>query len=137
MSIYRNLPKYEFGAMRGGGYDVSFFQVAGNMGVTTRQVDRVLFCIAYKVVHQPFFGLKISSQALTAFAIHYHKERNCHVYGPADGSSLNHFDFVYINLCIWASHRGGVFKLGSNNGFISSFANSRVFCFYITFNESQ
>ena len=54
-----------------------------------------------------------------------------------DGSSLNHFDFVYIPLCIWAPHRGGVFKLGSNNGFISSFANSRVFCFYVTFNETQ
>ena len=47
------------------------------MGVMRRQLDRVLFCIAYKVAHQPFFGLKISSQVLTAFAIHYHKERNC------------------------------------------------------------
>ena len=57
MSIYRNLPRYEFGAMRGGGCDVSFFQAAGNMGVMTRQLVRVLFCIAYKVMHQPFFGI--------------------------------------------------------------------------------
>ena len=63
--------------MRGDGCDVSFFQAAENMEVMTRQLDRVLFWIAYKVVHQPFFGLKISSQVLTAFAIHYHKERNC------------------------------------------------------------
>ena len=77
MSIYRNLPRYEFGAIRGGGCDVSFFQATGNIGVMTRQLYRVLFCIAYKVVHQPFFGLKISSQVLTAFEINYHKERNC------------------------------------------------------------
>ena len=76
MSIYKNLPRYEFGAMRGGGCDVSFFQAAGNMGVMKRQLDLVLFCIAYKVVHQLFFGVKISSQVLTAFAIHYHKEKN-------------------------------------------------------------
>ena len=135
MSIYRNLPRYEFGAMRGGGCDVSFFQAAGNMGVMTRQLDRVLFCKAYKVVHQPFFGLKISSQVLTAFAIHYHEERNC--LESRDGSSLNHFDFVYITLCIWAPHWGGIFKLGTNSGFISSFANFRVFYFYVTFNETQ
>ena len=133
MSICRNLPRHEFGTKWGGGCDVSFFQAAGNMGVMTWQLGRVLFCIAYKVVHQPFFGLKISSQVLTAFAIHYHKERTC----PADGSSLNHFDFVYITLCISAPHGGGIFKLGSNNGFISSFANSRVFCFYVMFNETQ
>ena len=47
------------------------------MGVMKRLLDRVLVCIAYKVVHQPFFGLKISSQVLTAFAIRYHKRRNC------------------------------------------------------------
>ena len=35
---------------------MSFFQGAGNMGVMKRQQDRVLFCIAYKVVHHPFFG---------------------------------------------------------------------------------
>ena len=133
MSIYRNLPRYEFGAMRGGGCDLSFFQAAGNMGVMTRQLDRVLFCIAYKVVHQPFFGLKISSQVLTAFAIHYHKERNC-----LESSGWLFFEpfrlctCIYISLCIWAPHRGGVFKLGSKNGFISSFANSRVFCFMKT-----
>ena len=77
MSICRNLPRYEFGTKRGGGCDVSFFQAAGNMGVITWQLGCVLFCIAYKVVHQPFFGLKISSHVLTAFAIHYHKERTC------------------------------------------------------------
>ena len=138
MSIYRNLPRYEFGAVRGGGCDVSFFQAAGNMGLMTRQLVRVLFCIAYKVVHQPFFGLKISSQVLTAFAIHYHKERNClESSGWLFFEPLNHFDFVYITLFIWAPDRGGVFKLGSNNGFISSFANSMVFCFYVTFNETQ
>ena len=60
MSIYKNLPRYEFGAMRGGGCDVSFFQAARNMGVMKRQLDRVLFYIAYRVVHQSFFGLKIS-----------------------------------------------------------------------------
>ena len=67
MSIYKNLPRFEFGAMRGGGCDVSFLQAAGNMGIMKRLIDRVLFCIAYKLVHQPFFGLKISSQVLTAF----------------------------------------------------------------------
>ena len=131
MSIYKNLPRYEFGAMRGGGCDVSFFQAAGNMGVMKRQLDRVLLCIAYKVMHQPFFGLKIFSLHLRCTII-----RGEIVWSPADGSSLNHFDFVYITLCIWAPHRGGVFKLGWNNGFISSFANSRVFCFNVTFNET-
>ena len=58
MSIYRNLPRYEFGAMQGGGCDVSFFLAVGNMGIMKRQLDHVLFCIAYKVMHQPFFGLK-------------------------------------------------------------------------------
>ena len=67
MSIYKNLPRYEFGAMRGGGCDVSFLQAAGNMGVMKRLLDRILFCIAYKVLHQPFFGLKIFSQVLTRF----------------------------------------------------------------------
>ena len=66
MSIYKTLPRYEFGAMRGGGCDVSFLQAAGNMGVMKQQLDRVLFCIANKVMHQPFFGLKISRQVLTA-----------------------------------------------------------------------
>ena len=56
---------------------MSFFQAARNMGVMKLQLDRVLFCIAYKVLHQPFFGLKISSQVSIAFAIHYHKGRNC------------------------------------------------------------
>ena len=45
--------------------------------IARRELERVLFCIAYKVVHQPFFGLKISSKVLTAFAIHCHKGRNC------------------------------------------------------------
>ena len=53
---------------------MSFFQTAGNIGVMKRQLDRALFCIAYKVVHQAFF-LKISSQVLTAFAIHYQGEK--------------------------------------------------------------
>ena len=89
------------------------------MGVMKRQVDRVLFYIAYRVVHQPFFGLMISSQVLTAFAIHYHKGRNC-----LESIGWLFFEtistFLYITLCIWAPHRGGVFKLGSNNGFINS-----------------
>ena len=47
------------------------------MGVMKQQLDHVLSCIAYKVVHQSFFGLKISSQVLTAFATHCHKGRRC------------------------------------------------------------
>ena len=75
-----------------------------------RLLDRVLFCLAYKVVHQPFFGLKISSQVLNAFAIHCDKERNCL-------ETSGWLFFEPFRLCIWAPHRGGVFKLGSNNAF--------------------
>ena len=134
MSIYKNLPRYEFGAMRGGGCDVSFFQAAGNMGVMKRQLDRVLFCIAFKVVHQPFFGLKISSQVLTAFAIHYHKGRNCL-------ESSGWLFFEPFRLCIYYSvymgpTPGRRIQVGVEQCFISSFANSNVFCFYVTFNET-
>ena len=52
------------------------FRLLEICGIMKRQLDRVLFCIAYKVVHQPFFGLKISSQVLTAFAIHLYVINN-------------------------------------------------------------